>query len=1169
MKPAVLLVVSILCFGCGSESPLFEKTDAEQTGIRFANQLQETEQENILSFEYFYNGAGVAAGDLNNDGRVDLYFTGNQVGNKLYLNTGTPEAPLNFTDVTDKASTGRSAGAGSSLAGRAGGWKTGVTLADVNADGWLDIYVCYSGMRPDSLRRNQLFINTTNVPGNTPTFAERAHDYGLDDSGYSVQANFFDYDRDGDLDCFLINHNLKNYQRKEAAVMRAERDYNAGDKLFRNMSVERRAAVTKGVANSTPPAPGSTLFVDVSEQEGIKGNPLGFGLGVSVSDLNADGWPDVYVANDFVEDDYCYINQLGKQGAQGIGLGATTGKANPAPRAPRPMSPAFRDELRERIGHTSYSAMGVDVADVNNDDLPDIFTLDMLPDDNARQKLLIWPDSWQVYQAQLRNGFWHQNMRNMLQMNQRTADGPGQFAEVGQLAGVSATDWSWGALLADFDLDGRKDLFVSNGLGRDLTNADFTKYISAEEEMQRGTPLLEQLKQMPSTPTKNFIFRNVSGIRPDSVAFQNRQKEWGFDDNTRSNGCAYADLDNDGDLDLITNNLNETARIYRNTQRDNQQGHFLKIKLKGPVGNPFGIGATVQVTQAGLTQSQEFYPTRGYLSASHDALLFGLPTSEKVSTIQVRWPDGRTQQVSNAPTNQTLTLDYKQADPSPSPENQGRGIVRPSLAEAAPLPLFQGEGLGVGYTHTIAPSNDFERQQMLPMQYSYAGPRMAVGDINGDNVPDVFICGTSEQPGTLLLGVGGAGQGAQGATNPPFTPSPIPPAPGPARKNADAVLADLNGDKRPDLFVANGNYAPRDHAELADQLWLNQNGQLVPAPLPADNTNSSCVKALDVDRDGDLDLFVGGHVRPLRFPLAEESVLLINDGKAHFTRRSLGTLGLVTDAVTTDLNNDGWPDLVVVGEWMPVTTLLNDQHGQLKAENTEQPPLSGWWTRIEKADLDGDGDDDLIVGNLGRNTQFRASAEEPATLVYDDFDQNGMLDFFMTYYIQGKAYPAHTRDEVGDQISSLRRVFPTYAAYSTATLDQFFDPSALEHAQKATINETRTLVLENSKGELIPHDLPQSAQYAPICAILPDDFDHDGKRDLLLMGNNSYLRLRIGKVDANHGVVLKNKGNFQFETLPPDQSGLFVKGDVRDVKRVGRYVLVGECNGPLRVFQPK
>ena len=1106
MKPAVFLILFMACAGCGGGNTLFEKTDPVQTGVSFSNLLQETEQENILAFEYFYNGAGVAAGDLNNDGRVDQYFTGNQVANKLFINEGdtsrTGTLPLKFTDVTTKAN----------VAGRAGGWKTGVTLADVNADGWLDIYVCYSGMRPDSLRRNQLFINTTNVPGKLPTFTEKAQEYGLDDSGYSVQANFFDYDRDGDLDCFLINHNLKNYQRKEAAVMRAERDYNAGDKLFRNDGGK---------------------FVNVSEAEGIKGNPLGFGLGVSVTDANADGWPDVYVANDFVEDDYLYINQRGK---------SATGMA-------------FRDELRERIGHTSYSAMGVDIADVNNDARPDIFTLDMLPEDNARQKLLIWPDSWQVYQAQLQNGFWHQNMRNMLQINQATPSAKaGHFAEVGQLAGVAATDWSWGALLADFDLDGRKDLFVSNGLGRDLTNGDFTKYLSDEGQMRQGTSLLNQLKQMPSTPTKNYIFQNVSGLQPDSVAFQNRQKEWGFDENTRSNGCAYADLDNDGDLDLITNNLNEPARLYRNTQRDEKEGHFVKIKLKGPAGNPFGIGATVTVSQQGSqTQTQENYPTRGYLSSSHDALLFGLPGGNEPTRIQVRWPDGRTCNLP-ATADQTLTIDHKQATTSPQP------AVSPTVA-----PLLTELPATTDWVHTIKPVNDFERQPMLPMQYSYSGPRMAVGDINGDGLDDAFVCGTPEKPGTLLFN-NGAG----------FTLTALPEpvlrrggtAPAPLRKNADAVLADLNGDKRPDLFVVNGGYNLRDMSELPDQLWLNESGQLHPTPLPNDEINGSCVTPIDVDRDGDLDLFVGGYVRPNRFPVADESVLLINDGKARFTQKSLGKLGLVTDATTTDVDRDGWPDLVVVGEWMPVTVLLNSKGQlQLPANTTEPKALLGWWNRVEKADLDGDGDEDLIVGNMGQNTQFRANAAEPATLVYEDFDQNGVLDCFMTYYIQGKAYPAHTRDEVSEQVTSLRRTFQTYAAYSTATLDQFFDPSVLQQAKKKEINETRTLVLENRDGQFVTHNLPPAAQYAPVCAILAEDLDGDGKKDLVLMGNNSTLRLRLGKVDANHGLVLRNKGGFQFETMPVTRSGLFVNGDIRDIKRVGTYLLIGQCNGPLKTFK--
>ncbi|MBO0931126.1 VCBS repeat-containing protein [Fibrella aquatilis] len=1163
MKLAVTLLLILTCFGCRNGNTLFEKTDPAQTGVAFTNQLTETEQENILSFEYFYNGAGVAAGDLNNDGKVDLYFTGNQVDNKLFINKTETGQPLKFTDATAQAG----------VAGRKSGWKTGVTLADVNADGWLDIYVCYSGMRPDSLRRNQLFINngvraSGTTAGVTPTFTERAHEYGLDDSGYSVQANFFDYDRDGDLDCFLINHNLKNYQRKEAAVMRAERDYNAGDKLFRNMSVEQRAKsvgrgagsieLTDPVSGPPPSAPRSTLFTDVSEAEGIKGNPLGFGLGVSVSDVNGDGWPDVYVTNDFVEDDYLYINQRGRDEITRSDL------------LPKKAGPAFRDELRERINHTSYSAMGVDIADVNNDGLTDIFTLDMLPEDNARQKLLIWPDNWQVYQAQLKNGFWHQNMRNMLQINEQGAEGgehraiAGRFREVGQLAGVSATDWSWGALLADFDLDGRKDLFVSNGLGRDLTNADFTKYISYEEEMRTGTSMLEQLKQMPSTPTKNYIFQNVGGPKPDSVAFQNRQLAWGFDENTRSNGCAYADLDNDGDLDLITNNLNEPSRIYRNTQREQEQGHYLKIRLKGPVGNPFGIGATVTVTQAGETQTQEYYPTRGYLSSSHDALLFGLPDAEKGVRIEVRWPDGRVLTGMKAGPDQVFIADYAQAS------KEITSLIATIRSSFSPIPLSS-----LPYTHTIAPVNDFERQQMLPMQYSYTGPRMAVGDVNGDGTPDVFVCGTPEKPGALL--VSGEQRVEQRASDetatspsalraPPFALRSLPDTA--HRKNTAAVIADFNGDKRPDLFVVNGAYNLRDFGTLQDQLWLNQNGQLTPAPLPEDKLNGSCVVAFDADRDGDLDLFVGGHVRPNRFPLTEESRLLINDGKAHFTPQSLGQLGLVTDATTTDLDHDGWPDLIIVGEWMPVTVLHNSK-GQLQPnKQTDKQPnsLCGWWNRIEKADLDGDGDEDLIVGNLGQNTQFHATEAEPATMVYDDFDQNGTVDCFMNYFIQGKSYPAYTRDEVGDQVTSLRRTFTTYAAYSTATIDQFFDQSVLQQAHKERISELRTLVLENKNGELVPHALPQSAQEAPVCSILAEDFDHDGKRDLLLLGNNSYFRLRLGKVDANHGLLLRNKGAFQFETVPPAQTGLFITGDVRDAKRVGNMLLIGQCNGPLRTF---
>ncbi|WP_461050341.1 VCBS repeat-containing protein [Spirosoma arcticum] len=1051
-----LLVIST---ACQKKTPLFERTNPQATGVTFINQLQETEQENVLAFEYFYNGGGVAAGDLNNDGLVDLFFTGNQSTNKLYINKGNvTSSSLRFSDVSAKAG----------ISGRTGAWKTGVTLADVNADGWLDVYVCYSGLRPDSLRRNQLFINNKDL-----TFTDRATEFGLADVGYSVQATFFDYDRDGDLDCFLINHNLKNYQRKEAAVMRAERDPNAGDKLFQN---EGR------------------YFTDVSEQAGIKGNALGFGLSCAISDINRDGWPDIYVTNDYVEDDYCYINQR-----NGV----------------------FRDELRERVEHTSYSAMGADVADLNNDARPDIMTLDMLPESNARQKTLPWPDNWNVYQAQLQNGFWHQNMRNMLQIQQPN----GQFAEVGQLAGVSGTDWSWGVLLADFDLDGYKDMFVSNGILRDFTNADFIRF--SDDAGQTGVPVLEQIRQMPSTPTKNYAFRNNKDL-----TFTNEQDAWGFDEPTVSNGCAYADLDNDGDLDIITNNLNETARVYRNTSRETTDASYLSVRLKGSATNPFGIGATVTVETNGQRQTQEFYPTRGFESCSHSNLIFGLGSESPAVRVLIDWPDGRTQTLNRVAPNQMLVLDYRQSVPGASAKLSTENAMFQPVA-------------GVDFVHRIDSTNSFDRQVLLPMQYAAIGPRMAVGDVNGDGQEDVFICGSAQQTGRLFLG----------QTSGLFSPQTLPGFVGAA--NTDAVLADFDGDKRPDLYVVNGGYAVNDAAKRQDQLWLSAEKGFSTKSLPLESENGSCVKTLDVDRDGDLDLFVGGFVKPYRFPAADESFLLVNDGRANFTKQSLGRLGLVSDASVLDVDKDGWSDVVIVGEWMPVTVLLNQKGRLLVDHQTAYQNLSGWWNRIEKADLDGDGDTDLVLGNMGQNTPVKASEEQPATLTYDDFDQNGTLDFFMSYAVQGKMYPAYSRDEICEQLPSLRKRFTTYKAYADASLEACFDEQQLRQAKTRHITELRTLVLENKAGTFVPHALPLSAQYAPVYAILTDDIDRNGTIDLLLMGNNSRMRLRIGKVDANHGVVLSNRGNWQFDEIPSSRTGLFIRGDVCDVKKVGQQLLVG------------
>lgn len=1079
MKKFSLLLL-ILCGACQHQIPRFVQTNPAETGVTFVNQLQETKEENVLAFEYFYNGAGVAAGDLNNDGLTDLYFSGNQVSNRLYVNKGNRDGePLTFADVTGSAG----------VSGRSSGWKTGVTMADINADGWLDIYVCYSGLRPDSLRKNQLFINNHNL-----TFTDRAAEYGLDDAGYSVQATFFDYDVDGDLDCFLINHNLKNYQRKEAAVMRSARDYNAGDKLFRN---EGRV----GARDGKP-------FTDVSEQAGIKGNPLGFGLGVSISDINTDGYPDIYVTNDYVEDDYCYINQ-------GDGT--------------------FRDDLRNRLEHTSYSAMGADVADLNNDGRADIMTLDMLPESNARQKLMPWPDNWNVYQAQLKNGFWHQNMRNMLQIQQPN----GQFAEIGQLAGVAGTDWSWGVLLADFDLDGYKDIFVSNGILRDFTDADFIKFSDNDVSRNAGETVLDQIRQMPSTRTKNYIFRN-----DHNLTFSNEQVAWGFDEPTISNGCAYADLDNDGDLDIITNNLNEPSRIYRNTTRETAKPNYLSIRLKGPALNPFGVGSRITVKTDGMSQVQEYFPTRGFESCSHGNMLFGLPAETKKTAITIRWPDGKTQTIDSVQVDQTLTLDYRQA----------KTVSWPVAADRVSEQVFTAVD-ALAFTHKADSTNNFDQQILLPMQYSANGPRMAVGDVNGDGLTDVFICGDAVQPGRLFYQT-------------PTASFNVAAFPEEDRKvNTDAVIADFNGDKLPDIYIVNGGYATRDAEKRQDQLWLNNKGVFISKSLPSETENGSCVKTIDIDRDGDLDLFVGGGIRTLRYPAADESFLLINDGRANFTKQSLGSLGMVSDAAILDVDKDGWADIVIVGEWMPVTVLMN-QKGRVSAEHKKvYENLAGWWNRLEKADLDGDGDDDLIVGNLGLNTQVKATAQQPAMLTYDDFDRNGTMDFFMSYLIDGQRYPAYSRDEICEQVPSLRKRFTTYKAYAGATIETCFEEQQLKQAHTKQITELHTLTLENKAGEFIPHPLPLAAQYAPVYGILVDDFDQNGTPDLLLMGNNSRMRLRIGKVDANHGVILMNDRKWQFSEVSSAQTGLYVRGDVRDVKKVGGLITVGITGQNVLTFK--
>ncbi|TDB59853.1 VCBS repeat-containing protein [Arundinibacter roseus] len=1093
MRTSVLLVfvaclINFTACSPPEEPTLFERLKAGETGVTFENRLTESEQWNILAYEYYYNGGGVAVGDFNNDGKPDLYFTGNQVANAFYLNKGN----FQFEDITQQAG----------LAGRTDGWATGVTVADVNADGFLDIYVCYSGPLPADKRKNQLFINNKNL-----TFTDHAEAYGLADTGYSTQAAFLDYDRDGDLDLFVMNHNLRNYGRKEAAFLKSARDPDAGDKLYRN--------------DTPKDSPNAIRFTEVSEQAGIRSNALGFGLGLAVSDLNHDGWPDLFVGNDYVEEDYVYINQ--RDGT-------------------------FLEAGKDLMGHFSFSTMGVDIADVNNDTWPDVFTLDMLPADNERQKLLAWPDSWNVQQSMLENGFHWQNMRNMLHLNRGVSEQEKgmvhqpSFSEIGQLAGVAATDWSWGGLLADLDNDGLKDIFVSNGYVRDYTNLDFIKYYADEKMKQGGTgSLLKHLAKMPATPTHHFIFKNNGDL-----TFTDKSKEWGFDKPAIACGSAYADLDGDGDLDLITNATNETAGIYKNTQQETNPRTFLDVELGHSAVH---LGAKVALYPSdSVVQWLENYPTRGFESSSAGRLHFGLNTAQSIDSVQVLWPDGRIQILKNPEVNQVLSLNIEAA-------SQPGNIL---LTDASSVLTFVS---GPEFFHRENAVVDFNRQILLPRQYSYEGPRLAKADVNGDGREDFFVAGATGQPGALFIQKPDAGF--------VLLPQSVFEE-DKALEDRDAVFLDADGDGDFDLYVVSGSFelAPFDPRQ-EDRLYLNDGkGHFSKAPmgsLPGFLRSSSCVVALDADRDGDTDLFVGGAASPGEFPYAAESFLLINNGKGRFTAQEpLAPLGLVTDVCTADINGDGWPDLLVVGEWMPITYILNQKGTFDFTQKNIVSGTDGLWLRVTSADLDGDGDADFVAGNWGLNNPFRnVSAQQPLTLYANDFDRNGTVDPFMSYYMQDKEYPQAGRDEALEQYLPFRKKFTDYASYARATFSELFSEEELNNADKRSVSNLQTGLILNEKGTLTFKALPLVAQQFPVAAILVDDFDGDGLKDIFLAGNLRNTRIRIGKMDAGHGLLLTGTGKGTFEPLQKRKLGVELQGEIKDVKKVGTTWIVAQNNGPM------
>ncbi len=1070
---------------------LFRLLPPAATNISFSNTLTEGLNTNVLIYEYFYNGGGVAAGDLNGDGLDDLYFTANMAADKLYLNQGN----MQFADITQAAG----------IATRNGPWKTGVTMADVNGDGKLDIYVCYSGnLRPER-RLNELYINTGNDAKGIPQFREEGKKYGLDSPATSTQGYFFDYDRDGDLDMFLLNHNINALpvlNEANTATMLREEDPISGVRLYRN---------------------DNNFFKDVTAKAGISSTALTYGLGAGLADLNNDGWTDIYISHDYNVPDYLYINN--KNGT-------------------------FTDKLKSVVGHTSNFSMGNDIADINNDTQPDIYTLDMLPEDNRRQKLLMAPDNYGKFDLNVRVGFHYQYMRNMLQLN----NGDGTFSEIGQLAGVSNTDWSWAALFADYDNDGWKDLLVTNGYLRDFTNLDFVKYLDNYIQ-QKGRlmreDVLQLVHQIPASNVSNYIFRNNGDL-----TFSKNNIAWGLTQTSNSNGAAYSDLDNDGDLDIIINNVNIPAFIYQNQSIQQTKHHYLKVKLEGSGKNTMGLGAKVIARVKGKKQVVEQMPSRGYQSSVSPVLHIGLGDETVIDSVQVIWLSGKQQLLKQVKADQLVVVKEADATGKYIPHD----VVKPIFTRTQKL----------SFIHQQDYINDFKRQPLMVNPLSFNGPALAKADVNGDGLEDIYTGGGIGQPGELFIQQKGGKFTSKG--QPAFIADKV-------YDDTDAIFTDVNVDGHADLYVCSGGYHQfePDAATLQDRLYLNDGkGNFTKAAdaLPAMHTSKSCVRVSDVNGDGAPDLFVGSRVIPGRYPETPESYLLINDGKGKFTNviaswsPSLQTIGMVTDAAFTDLNGDKMNDLIVVGEWIPVTVFINE-NGKL-ADRTRDyfsKSYSGWWNRIVTGDFNHDGKTDLVIGNIGLNTQCKASDSEPVEMFYKDFDNNGSVDPILCSYIQGASYPYVTRDELLEQIGSKRKRFPDYKSYGDATLTDVFTSEELVGVKKLSANYLQTICfLSDAQGKFHEKTLPVQAQMSPVYVIIPLDYNADGNEDLILGGNINHARLKFGKYDANYGMLLQGDGSGNFKYISQQRSGVRLTGDVRSAVTLGSTIIFGINEQPIQAY---
>lgn len=1077
---------------CDAESKRFRSLTANESGVDFVNELKPTEDLNILTYLYYYNGAGVAVADYNQDGLSDLYFTSNQGADKLYLNRGN----LRFEDVTATARIENSSA-----------WTTGVTHVDINGDGLLDIYVCKVGRYKSITGSNLLFINQGNGVDGTPLFKESASEYGLDLIAFSTQAAFFDYDLDGDLDLYVMSHSVHPNHSYGRGDTRHSVDSLAGDRLYENVN---------------------GLFTDVSKVAGIFQAKIGYGLGLSIGDLNQDGYPDIYVGNDFFENDYLYQNNGDKTFTE---LNSTDVKV---------------------LGHTTHYSMGNSIADINNDGKSDIMSLDMLPEDLKTLKSSGVEDEYPIYNTFLENGYAPQYMQNTLHLNR----GNGMYSEVGFQSGIAATEWSWGILAADYNLDGFKDIYITNGILGATNDMDYINFVSQDLIQQsigqnfQGQSL-DFAKYIPEKRVTNYVFQNVGG-----TSFKEVTSDWFDAKPSLSNGGAYADLDNDGDLDIVVNNVNEKAFVFQNLSRDKYEGNYLTVSFRGDRGNTFGVGSKVEVFANDLYAFEENFPVKSYLSAVPNEVFFGLGVNEVIDSIRVTWPSKKQQVLKKINANQKIIVDIRDASSIASNHPKERMKF-----------FIKNADLVFNFVHQEESTLDFDRDPLVPFALSNEGPAICVGDINGDFLDDIFIGGAKLQSSQLLI------QLADGS----FKASQVDLFESDARsEDVDQVFFDVDNDSDLDLLVVSGGNEFISGEPLKPRLYINNGGKFTYAKQEFENVliNASVVDVIDLEKDGDNDIIIGSNVSPREFGENARNLIFANDGKGHFTdvtqsvSAAFGDAGLITDIEIIDIDKNGFDDIVAVGTWMPVTLFMNNG-STLSLRSI--PSTEGWWNSIAVSDFDKDGDIDLVAGNWGNNSRLKTSDKQPVNLYRSDFDGNGNTETLITYFYRGQETFLSSMDGLAKQMPFIRKKYLSYHDFANASVAEVMGAEKLSGAMKKSAKTLLTTYFRNEgDGSFQSVELPTTAQQSTVNAIAIDDFNYDGYDDLLLVGNNYEISTQLGRLDASHGVLLLNdqKGFF----VEPKEQRFNVAGAARDIKKIkigGTDYYVVAMNNDKPIFLKK